>query len=108
MPGFVVTVVIENKQGLSDPEGETILRDLVLKEGRGEANGGGVRGDGGDGNGGGGCRISEIRTAKMLRMAVDSRDAGSAIRDVRKVCDALHLYNPIVSSVDIAAEPARE
>ncbi|MCE2497564.1 MAG: phosphoribosylformylglycinamidine synthase subunit PurS [Nitrosopumilaceae archaeon] len=108
MPGFVVTVVIENKQGLSDPEGETILRDLVLKEGRDEANGGGVRDNDGNENGSDGCRISEIKTAKMLRMTVDSQDAESAVRDVRKVCDALHLYNPIVSSVDIAAELARE
>lgn len=99
MPKFVATVVIENKRGLSDPEGETILRDLVLKGARDEAGGGGARGSG---------IISEIRTAKMLRMAVDSQDAESAVRDVRRVCDALHLYNPIVSSVDITAEPRPE
>ena len=31
MPEFNVTVIIENKPGISDPEGETILNDLVLK-----------------------------------------------------------------------------
>jgi len=31
MPSFLVHVVIENKPGISDPEGETILKDLVLK-----------------------------------------------------------------------------
>jgi len=31
MPTFMVHVVIENKPGISDPEGETILNDLVLK-----------------------------------------------------------------------------
>lgn len=110
MRRFTVTVVIENKQGLSDPEGETILRDLVLKEGRDETGGGGASSDGSsDGsneNGNSGCRISEIKTAKMLRMTVDSQDAESAVRDVRKMCDTLHLYNPIVSSVDITAEPS--
>ena len=106
MRRFTVMVVIENKRGLSDPEGETILRDLVLKEGRDEASGGGAgNSNGNNESGNNGCRISEIRTAKMLRMTVDSRDAESAVRDVRKVCDALHLYNPIVSMVDVTAEP---
>ena len=31
MPVFDVHVTIENKQGISDPEGDTILNDLVLK-----------------------------------------------------------------------------
>ena len=30
---FIVLVNIENKPYISDPEGDTILRDLVLKEG---------------------------------------------------------------------------
>lgn len=108
MPKFAVTVVIANKQGLSDPEGETILRDLVLKEGRDEANGGGARDNGSSEDKNSGCRISEIKTAKMLRMTVDSPDAGSAVRDARRVCDALRLYNPVVSSVDVTAEPLPE
>ena len=32
MPNFQVSVVIENKPGISDPEGDTILNDLVLKD----------------------------------------------------------------------------
>ncbi len=86
MPRFKVAVTVENRQGLSDPEGETILRDLVLKSGRGE---------------GGGGRVSEIRTAKMLRMVIDAADAESAVRDVRGICDGLRLYNPLVSTVDV-------
>ena len=31
MPSFNVHVTIENKPGISDPEGKTILNDLVLK-----------------------------------------------------------------------------
>jgi phosphoribosylformylglycinamidine (FGAM) synthase PurS component len=31
MSDFQVSVVIENKPGISDPEGDTILNDLVLK-----------------------------------------------------------------------------
>ena len=31
MADYVVSIIIENKPGISDPEGETILNDLVLK-----------------------------------------------------------------------------
>jgi len=31
MATYTVHVTIENKPGISDPEGETILNDLVLK-----------------------------------------------------------------------------
>ena len=31
MTDYVVSVIIENKPGISDPEGDTILNDLVLK-----------------------------------------------------------------------------
>ena len=86
MPAFEVTVTIENKPGLSDPEGDTILRDLVLKEGSGS-------------------RISGIRTAKMLRLAIESEDADSAVREVRGICDRLRLYNPLVSVVGTSAAP---
>ena len=31
MPMYIVHVIIENKPNISDPEGDTILNDLVLK-----------------------------------------------------------------------------
>ena len=31
MPTYEIQVIIENKPGISDPEGDTILNDLVLK-----------------------------------------------------------------------------
>ncbi len=31
MPTYEIHVIIENKPGISDPEGDTILNDLVLK-----------------------------------------------------------------------------
>jgi len=31
MPMYVIHVIIENKPNISDPEGDTILNDLVLK-----------------------------------------------------------------------------
>jgi len=78
---FNVHVTIENKPGISDPEGETILNDLVLK--------------------GGDSSISKIKTAKMLKFTIKEKDKKSAQAKVQKICDELRIYNPMVSKVTI-------
>ncbi len=78
---FNVHVTIENKPGISDPEGETILNDLVLK--------------------GGDSTISKIKTAKMLKFTIKEKDKKSAQTKVQKICDELRIYNPMVSKVTI-------
>ncbi|RNJ76360.1 MAG: phosphoribosylformylglycinamidine synthase, purS protein [Nitrosopumilus sp. H8] len=84
MPAFVVSVTIENKPGISDPEGDTILNDLVL-QGAHEA-------------------VSCIRTAKMLRFTIEESDGDSALARVQKICDDLRIYNPLVSQVSIGVQ----
>lgn len=84
MPSFEVRVTIENRPGMRDPEGETILRDLVMRH-----EGGGV---------------AEIRTARLLRFRLEATDAGDARRRVAEMCERLRIYNPLVSQVSI--EPA--
>ena len=54
MATFSVHVTIENKPGISDPEGDTILNDLVLK--------------------GTHKNISKIKTAKMLKFTIQEKD----------------------------------
>ena len=81
MAVFNVHVTIENKPGISDPEGETILNDLVLK--------------------GGDSSISKIKTAKMLKFTIKEKDKKSAQAKVQKICDELRIYNPMVSKVTI-------
>ncbi len=81
MAVFNVHVIIENKPGISDPEGETILNDLVLK--------------------GGDSSISKIKTAKMLKFTIKEKDKKSAQAKVQKICDELRIYNPMVSKVTI-------
>lgn len=81
MAVFNVHVIIENKPGISDPEGETILNDLVLK--------------------GGDSTISKIKTAKMLKFTIKEKDKKSAQAKVQKICDELRIYNPMVSKVTI-------
>lgn len=81
MTTFNVHVTIENKPGISDPEGETILNDLVLK--------------------GGDSSISKIKTAKMLKFTIKEKDKKSAQTKIQKICDELRIYNPMVSKVTI-------
>jgi phosphoribosylformylglycinamidine synthase len=81
MTTYDVSVVIENKPGISDPEGETILNDLVLK---------GIH-----------KTVSKIKTAKMLRFTIDEKDAKTAQSKVQDICDDLRIYNPMVSKVTI-------
>ena len=78
---FEVHVTIENKPGISDPEGETILNDLVLR---------GLH-----------KSVSKIKTAKMLKFTIKEKDKKTAQSKVQKICDDLRIYNPMVSIVTI-------
>ena len=81
MATFTVHVIIENKPGISDPEGDTILNDLVLK--------------------GTHKTVSKIKTAKMLKFTVKEKDKKLAEKKVQEICDDLRIYNPMVSKVTI-------
>jgi len=81
MTTFTVNVIIENKPGISDPEGDTILNDLVLK--------------------GTHKTVSNIKTAKMLKFTIKEKDKKTAQSKVQEICDELRIYNPMVSKVTI-------
>ena len=82
---FNVHVIIENKLGISDPEGDTILNDLVLKKQHTANNN----------------TISEIKTAKMLKFTINEENQTAAASKVRSICDDLRLYNPMVSKITV-------
>lgn len=86
MPKYIVQVVIENKPYINDPEGETIHRDLVVK--------------------GGYSNVQSVRSAKMLKMAVSSKSEKEAEATVKKLCEELRIFNPVVSNctVKVAGE----
>ena len=84
MPNFQVSVVIENKPGISDPEGDTILNDLVLK---------GKNKD-----------ITKIRAGTILKFSITEKTQKSAKDQVVKICDELRIYNPLVSKVTATVE----
>jgi len=81
MATFNVHVTIENKPGISDPEGDTILNDLVLK--------------------GTHKTISKIKTAKMLKFTIKEKDKKTAKSKIQEICNDLRIYNPMVSQVTI-------
>ena len=84
MPNFQVSVVIENKPGISDPEGDTILNDLVLK--------------------GKNKNITKIRSGTVLKFSITEKNEKSATDEIIKICDELRIYNPLVSAISATAE----
>jgi len=78
---YTVHVIIENKPDISDPEGETILKDLVLK--------------------GSYSSVKKIRSAKMLKFKINEKNKALAEKKIKKLCDDLRIYNPMVSKITI-------
>ena len=81
MPFFKVNVIIENKPEINDPEGETILNDLILKDHS--------------------TSVKKIRSAKMLKFEVDAKNRKIAEKTVLDLCNELRIYNPLVSKVSV-------
>jgi len=77
-------VIIENKPNISDPEGETILNDLVLKNKN--------------------SSIKKIRAGKILKFIVEATDKKKAEKTVENICQELIIFNPLVSKVVIEAK----
>jgi phosphoribosylformylglycinamidine synthase subunit PurS len=78
---FAVIATIENKEFINDPEGETILHDLILKHGY--------------------SNVLSVRSAKTLKFHVNAKTAEQAVKLVEKVCDELRIFNPIVSDCTV-------
>jgi len=84
MSMYVVHVIIENKSNISDPEGDTILNDLVLK--------------------GNNPSVKKIQVGKILKFTVDATDKKMAEKTVENICQELRIFNPLVSKVMIEAK----
>ena len=84
MPTYVVHVIIENKPNISDPEGDTILNDLVLK--------------------GNNSSVKKIQVGKILKFTVDATDKKMAENTIEDICQELRIFNPLVSKVMIDAK----
>jgi phosphoribosylformylglycinamidine synthase PurS subunit len=78
---FVISVTIENKEHINDPEGETIQKELMIK--------------------GGYLNVESVRTAKTLKIVIKEKNREEAERVVRNLCEELRIYNPIVSKCTV-------
>jgi len=84
MVNYIVSVIIENKPGISDPEGDTILNDLVLK--------------------GKNKNINQIRAGTILKFSITEKNDKVAKDKIMKICDEMRIYNPLVSKVTATVE----
>ena len=81
---YIVHVIIENKPNISDPEGNTILNDLVLKSKN--------------------SSIKKIRVGKILKFTVEASDKNNAEKTVESICQELRIFNPLVSNAVIESK----
>ena len=81
MSTYVVHVIIENKPNISDPEGDTILNDLVLKNKN--------------------SSVKKIRAGKILKFTIEASSKKKAEKTVENICQELRIFNPLVSNVVI-------
>jgi len=81
MPSFEVNVIIENKLELADPEGETILNDLILKDKK--------------------TSIKKVHSAKLLKFEIEAKNKELAQKTVMELCNEFRIYNPLVSRVSV-------
>ncbi len=77
-----MSVVISNKPGVREPEGETILHDLVAKSGFEQ--------------------VESIRAGRYLRVTVVAADARSAKALVERMCNELRIFNPAAHSCEVS------
>ena len=84
MANYTISVIIENKPGISDPEGDNILNDLVLK--------------------GKNKNIKKIRSGTILKFSIIEKNESVAKDKIRKICDEMRIYNPLVSKVTVTVE----
>jgi phosphoribosylformylglycinamidine synthase subunit PurS len=83
MSRFIAKVDVMPKEGISDPQGQTIERALPAL---------GLEG------------ISSVRVGKSISFHVDATDEDEARRRAGEVCDRL-LANPVIESFDLVVLP---
>lgn len=83
MSRYLAKVDVMPKDGISDPQGQTIERALPAL---------GLKG------------ISSVRVGKSISLQIDATDEDDARRRVSEVCARL-LSNPVIESFDVVVLP---
>ena len=80
--GFIANVNVMLKDGIADPQGQTIERALPAL---------------------GFSGVADVRVGKRIRLAVDATDENEARERVKQMCDQL-LSNPVIESYEVTFE----
>ncbi len=80
---FLVETIIENLPLARNPEGETILRELVHRGGYKDL-------------------VSDVRSGKYLRFTVEADHSNEAKEIIFDLCNKLRIFNPIVHKFTIS------
>ena len=75
MPTFNAEVIIEGKKNARDPEGETIMRDLMIKHGY--------------------DMVSSVRSGKILKVTIEAKSEKDAEDILWNMVNELRIYNPV-------------
>ena len=75
MPKFNAEVIIEGKKNARDPEGETIMRDLMIKHGY--------------------DMVSSVRSGKILKVTLEAKSEKEAEDICWNMVNELRIYNPV-------------
>lgn len=79
---FVANVNVMLKEGIADPQGQTIERALPAL---------------------GFLGVTDVRVGKRIRLAVDAADEQEARERVQQMCERL-LSNPVIESYEVTLE----
>ncbi|NHJ86301.1 MAG: phosphoribosylformylglycinamidine synthase subunit PurS [Asgard group archaeon] len=81
MPIFSVEIVIEGKKSARDPEGETIMRDLMIKNGY--------------------AMVTSVRTGKVIKVKLEAENEAKAEEICLRMVNELRIYNPVAHTCTI-------
>jgi phosphoribosylformylglycinamidine synthase PurS subunit len=72
---YLVEIVVGNKPQAKDPEGQTIMKDLMHKSGYD-------------------C-VRDVRTGKLLKVQIEANSEEEAKQKAFDMCNDLRIYNPV-------------
>lgn len=78
---YDVEVVITNKKQARDPEGETIHKYLILKQG--------IK------------AVESVRSGKYLLFKVKASSPEEAVEVIKRICEKYRIYNPTVHDIEV-------
>ena len=81
MPEFLAEIIIEGKKNARDPEGETIMKDLMIKHGY--------------------DMVDSVRSGKILKVKLEAKDQQEAEDICFNMVNELRIYNPVAHQCTI-------